>query len=255
MNEPEILLVDPAELSVDPQVQRTIDTTRVKHIADRYDPTALGVLKVSRRPDGTMVVLDGQHRLAAVKAVDPDRKLRCEVYTDLSLTQEARAHLQGNDTRRPQAIDLFKVRVTAGNETAVAITTMLAKYGWRVRLGAGEGDFAAVVGLERVWRTSATAAEAAIKTATEAWGNDPAGAAGALIEGLGLFHLRYGQQVNMGDLVGRLKKYAGGPGALIGKARGLRDMRGGTMPKAVGEIVYETYNARRRTTPLEPWRV
>ena len=56
------------------------------------------------------------------------------------------------------------------------------------------------------------------------------------------------------DLIRKLAKFAGGPNAIIGRARGLRDLHGGTVSRNLAEAIVELYNRGRRKSQLEPWR-
>lgn len=57
----------PLERIVTEQYQRILNMKNVAGIVKNFDPAKLGVLVVSRRGDGTYAVLDGQHRLAALR--------------------------------------------------------------------------------------------------------------------------------------------------------------------------------------------
>src|SRR6187549_648827 len=60
-------------LTVDPAVgggyQRALNPRKVKAIAKELDPDALGVLTVSRREDGSLVIIDGQQRQGALMSI------------------------------------------------------------------------------------------------------------------------------------------------------------------------------------------
>jgi hypothetical protein len=151
-------------------------------------------------------------------------------------------------------IDLFRVRLVEGDPTALAINDLLDRHGWKPAASTGTGNFGAVQTVERIYLSEPAAAERAIATLTRAWGHDPNGADGRVFEGLGLLFLRYGDAVDVEALVEKLSKYPGGPGRLLGAARGLREMVGSTVSRSVAEIVVGLYNQRRRTKALAPWR-
>lgn len=254
MRKPDLRPLRIADLIVDPDVQRDLDQRRVSKIADELNLDALGVVTVSHRQNGTYHIVDGQHRVAALKlAGDDGEKVMCRVFDSLTVQEEAELFRLLNNTAKPMAVDLFRVRVVEGDEVAVDIARLLADQGWRISWGTAQAGFSAVVALERVYRQEAAAAEKAISTVTRAWGHDSAAADGRLVEGIGLVYLRYGITVESADLVERLAK-SGTPSRLIGKARDLRDLIGGTVTKSLAEIVVELYNARRKTKALPPWR-
>ena len=107
---------------------------------------------------------------------------------------------------------------------------------------------------KRLHRRDPEALQKSVSTVARAWGHDAPANDGRLIEGIGLVFARYGAAIEVADLVPRLASFGGGPGALLGKAKGLSQMIGCQQAQAVAEIVVETYNRARRTRALQPWR-
>ena len=69
------------DLTVDPKYQRLINTNFIRK-AEEFKPEFVKPLSVFKRPDGTLVVVDGQHTsvLAATYVQDPeDFKLPCQI--------------------------------------------------------------------------------------------------------------------------------------------------------------------------------
>lgn len=254
MHNPDLRPLAVSSLLVDPNVQRTVDTQRVERIAAALSPDALGTITVSHRNNGSYHVIDGQHRVAAVRLADgDDAKVLCRVFDGLTLAEEAEMFRLLNNTAKPQALDLFRVRIIAGDPDALAIVDILHRYGWAVGQ-AQAGHIAAASAVERLYHRDAEALEKSVAAIARAWGHDIPANDGRLVEGIGLVFARYGAAIEVADLVPRLASFAGGPGALLGKAKGLREMIGCQQPAAVAEIVVETYNRARRTRALQPWR-
>ncbi|KUR80794.1 hypothetical protein AQZ49_01835 [Novosphingobium sp. FSW06-99] len=110
------------ELSVDPSYQRSIDnpTSRalIKKIAREWDWSLFQLLVVSRRPDGELYVVDGQHRLEAARLRGDLRDLPCSVYDFRLVSHEADAFVALNQQRKPLTrLDLFKGAVIGGGDT------------------------------------------------------------------------------------------------------------------------------------------
>lgn len=252
----EIKVLPVSCLIADTMVQRAhIRQGDVNKIADNLDMDAIGIIFVSRRDNGTYHVIDGLHRVSALRLAGGENEVvTCRVFAGLTLAEEARMFRLLNTSTKPQTIDLFRVRVVEGEPNAVGITGMLEKHGWRVADTAGDGAFSAVASIERIWRQDKTAAEHAVVTLTRAWGHSPMNLDGRILEGVGLLYLRYGSAIDASDLTDRLARFPGGAGALLGKARGLRELLNVTVPRALAEIVVELYNARRKTRALPPWR-
>lgn len=241
------------DITIDGRVQRNLELKRVADIAEDFDWGAFGVPTLSRRADGTIVIIDGMHRvMAARKAGHGDRAPQLKVHTGLTLTEEARLFRMLNNTRKPSSVDLFLVAVTEGEPAAVEMNELIEAVGLKVAT-AGAKAFRAVTALRRIYAIEPDAAVRTLDVATRAWGADSTSVQSAIVEGLGGFFLRYGDQPNADELGERLAKYAGGANGLIGAARGLARIRSVSVPNGVSDIVVEVYNKGRRTRALAPW--
>lgn len=260
---PEVVWLAVADLSIDPKVQRQLDTTRAARIAADFDPDVIGVLHVSVRADGAHVVIDGQHRLEAMKLLGwQTQKVPCRLYHGLELADEAHLFRGLNTFAKPRAFDIFKVRIVEGDPIACDVRRILGKHGWRLASGDTPGAFTAVVAAEKVY-TGFTAKDGntpdllddALGILTNAWGHDPAAANGYIVTGIGLFLSRYANHdIDKAGLVDRLASVAGGPNGVIGKARGIKEFRNGTVARCLAEFLVELYNRRRTTHALPSWR-
>ena len=255
MQKPDIRLLKVADLIVDLNVQRSLDQHKVAKIAEELDLNAIGVITVSRRANGTYHIVDGQHRVAALRlAGGEDEKITARVFAGLTIEEEARLFRLLNNTSQPQLLDKFRVRIVEGETVAVAINDILTKHGLRVTFGSSDGCFSAVAAAERVYRLDPSALDRALATLTRAWGVAAASVDGRLVEGVGRVYARHGDAVNVASLTDRLARHKGGSGALIGKARGLAEFLNVAIPNAMAEIVVELYNTSRKTTALPAWR-
>ena len=122
------------ELKIDPAYQRTIDTggsqTLMRRIAMFWDWGLCQPLTVAKREDGTLMVVDGQHRLAAAKLRNDIYDLPCVVTAYANASDEAAAFVALNQQRRPLSkLDLFKAALAAEDNDAVAISRLLAAAG------------------------------------------------------------------------------------------------------------------------------
>jgi hypothetical protein len=250
-------------LSVDPVLQRPLDEARAERLSTVFDLALLGVIEVSARDNGAYHVLDGQHRVAALRLLGFHNELiECKVHNNLDDAAEAARFVGLNTFTKPRAFDRFKVRIKAGDPAAVGVDVILMEFGWKLLAGNIDGCFTAVVAAERVYTGYGTTDKErgpknladTLGTLTEAWGHDPSAATGHLVSGLGLFFARHGELVDKPSLVKRLAQFAGGPDNYTGKARGMRDYRGGTLARCVAELTTDLYNKRRSTGQLEAWR-
>lgn len=60
--------------------------------------------------------------------------------------------------------------------------------------------------------------------------------------------------LNTAKKVGAIAKYPGGPASLVGTARGMREITGSTVGRAVAEVIVEHYNKGRRVGKIESLR-
>src|SRR6185369_14411365 len=122
------------ELLIDPVYQRSIDTgpsqSLIRKIAMFWDWGLCQPLAVSRRPDGALTIVDGQHRASAAKLRGDIPHLPCVITSYANAGDEAAAFVALNQTRRPlSAIDLFKAAVAAEDKDALTILGALRSAG------------------------------------------------------------------------------------------------------------------------------
>lgn len=255
------VLIPLGELRVDPAAQRQLVPSHVARIAADFDPSLVGVIYVSKRKDGYYIV-DGQHRVAAMRAAGYDKTALVEaiVFQEIDRAAEAVRFNGLNTTKQVQAIDRFRVRVTAGDPVAVAIDGILSNAGLRVSGNPSPGAFAAVLAAEKVYTGAVVksaeptpwAFEETIKTLREAWGVERDAYGASIIEGLGAFLIRY-KDADRQKLARCLAKLDGGALRLIHRSKIRREVSGGTLWRSVAMTIVDVYNSGRRTTALPPW--
>lgn len=249
----EIMELKVSECVVDPRVQRVLDPRRVRAIAGDFDPDSVGVVTVSRRDNGTYVVVDGQHRLAAMRTLGfEDQEVQAQVYSGLTLAQEAQLFRKLNNTQSVPLMDKFRVSLTEGDPVSVAMMAILDRHD--IVLGSAPEHFSAVAVGRRLYGLGSHVFETALVVVRAAWGAGRFAMDGRIIEGVGMVVHRYGEALAIGELVDRLKIFPGGPGALIGQARGLRDVLSVKLAEAMAETIVGVYNRKRSTSALPPWR-
>lgn len=222
------------DLSVDPVVQRTIDTNWVNARKGSFTPNALHVLTVSLRGNGLKHIIDGQHRHALALAVDYHEPLTCEVYIGMTLAEEALLFRLLNDRKKVTPIDNFRIRVIEGEKIATDLTEILTRYGWVVQPNKSRHSLQAVTALERIYTgwgpkksQNLSTVESVISIITAAWDDNPDGVRAEIITGLGMVLMRHGDKINVRRLVAQMKAVPGGPAALSRRAKALREMSGG----------------------------
>lgn len=236
----------------DPRIQRNPINTRVKRLASEFDPDGTGIVTLSLRDDNKYYVLDGQHRqLAALAAGYGTTKAKCQVYRNLTLAEEAHLFLVLNDARAVTGFDKFNVGLIAEDPRALAIDQTVRKHGWRISRQTRDGEIRCIGVVEELHKSGLL--DDALATVTAAWGTRVSGVDAAILAGVAAVLGRYNGEVDHASLVHKLSKYRGGPTALLGNARGLRDLKSGmTVSRAVAEVIVDSYNKSRRSGALPP---
>lgn len=140
----DIRLVPLARLSVDSAYQRKLDENWLKFLMDNWDEDKCDVMHVSSRPDGRLVVLDGQHQLAtrrqlASDGVELPQSVMAKVYFGLSAQREAEIFLGLNNQKAVHTIDKYKARCAAGDPAALAVRATLLSHGASIQINSRTG--------------------------------------------------------------------------------------------------------------------
>jgi len=240
-------------LEVDRRVQRELNPSWVAKIARDLVLVQLGIITVSRREDGSTIILDGQHRVEALRyAGINEYVIDCRILVGLSLEEEAKTFRLLNSTSKPNKIDHFLVRVVEGDEVARDINKILKRFGWQASRGKSAGSFSAISTLEALYREDREAAWSTVQTITEAWDNSLESANGQIIFGLGAIYHRHGEEVDLARMVRRLSSIA--PKELLTRAAALAKARGRRAGAAVAELAIAEYN-KQRGTKLPDWNL
>lgn len=242
----QLVKINPSILFVDQSVQRPIDSVRVAAIADDFKREALGVIHVSRRANGIHHIIDGQHRIAALRVVSrEDDTVDCALWEGLNRAEEAAMFRRLNDTRQVQYLHRFRMRIVEGDPVACELSAMLASHGWTITEASTEGSFSAISALEKVYRAKdgggIDTCDALVRIATEAWGHDSSALRAEIVAALGVL-LRRRPLLDIPKLVTMLATSKNGPLSLIGGARQRRNMRNGRISDAIAEILANIYN-------------
>lgn len=189
-------------LQVDPAYQRATDGAMSRRIIAgmirEWQWPLCQPLVVSRRADGALFVLDGQHRLAGARARGDLPYLPCVILASLEAPAEAKAFVELNTRRQKLSqADIFNGMLAAGDVNAVALGELLRETGWRIVRSSNTrqfkpGDLTCAPMLVRELRShGADTVRAALVTLRTAWPDRPV-AAGAnfLLALIGLFKPR-----------------------------------------------------------------
>lgn len=192
---PTLQFVLPAELAVDPSYQRSIEASDsqalIRRIAQFWNWDLCQPLVVSRRGDGSLFVIDGQHRLEAAKLRGDIPQLPCVIVAYATSADEAASFVHLNQQRRPLTkLDLFKAAIASEDPTAVAIMSAITAAGlsvaphgnhtaWKPRMISNIG------GIEAAWRQKGEAVtSAALRALAQGFEGQVLQYAGTLFPGI-----------------------------------------------------------------------
>ena len=151
-----------SQLEVAPEYQRPIRLSWVLKLVREFDPALVGKIRVAERDDHFYVV-DGQHRLEALKRIfaGEDRRVRCDVQMLESVEDQARLFVMLSTARVPlSSFDVFRARLAANDPYAHGIVDALGRYGYEIAFSHGTetaGRCAAFGALDRLYGTPSAA--------------------------------------------------------------------------------------------------
>lgn len=132
---PTLEWIEVSRLSIDESYQRATDSSKSRslifRIAQGWNWHLCQPLVVSRRLDGSLFVIDGQHRLTAALTRGDIPHLPCVVVTGQQGEDEARTFVDLNTQRqRLSQSDIFNALLAAGDEDAKRVADLLHDTGW-----------------------------------------------------------------------------------------------------------------------------
>lgn len=147
-------------LFVPQDYQRDLDVSWVTQRIDKFSERKLGTMVVTPRGEGKYAVIDGQHRLALIRAAEAGgypnipKSVWCEIRIEEGRADEADLFLGRNDARPVHIIAKFKARIIAGEPMANQIKDILKEYGCQIGFPSkGTGNYACVNSIETVYGT------------------------------------------------------------------------------------------------------
>lgn len=246
------------------EYQRTLYPHWAKKIARNLDPDKFWPLIISRRADGDYV-LDGQHRLVAVRDVLDwhDQNVPCEVYTGLTPQLEAKLFAtQASDTRKHiKAMERLHADIASGDPEAIGVALTVKRAGLLLDRDSGDAECTvrAADSLRRMYRGQGPARLLAVLTLLrDTFGIAARTFQSDMLNGVSSFLLRYTDDPHYDreEFVRKFKVV--GMDAVLQRSRliqaGLgQDVRGGSGAH-VGRALHAIYNSGKRTRHLGDWQ-
>lgn len=133
-DEPRNEILDSSMLHADLPYQNVFDKERVQLIIDTFTKKLLQPLEVSYR-DGQYNVIDGKHRLSAIKEIEKitGTKLPVPCWVHYGLTEQEECQLFVDlvkKKRKVSSMEIYKAAYNAGNEFTVNFVNVIRKVGF-----------------------------------------------------------------------------------------------------------------------------
>lgn len=238
----EVVLLD--DLNVDNTYQRDLDHGLVNKIAQEWDIAAAGPIVVSRRADGSMWIVNGQHRAAGAKQAG-ETEILAQVVHGLDRAGEAVLRLKGNTRRGDTAQERFRAQVAAGNEESLAILKIAEQFGTTVNYSnnafTGINSVSALETLYR--RDEGVTLVRVLEVIQDAW--DTVGGkyvSVSTLKSIAWFLERHSGEMKRARFIERMR--GAGLEELDRKARSHKAAQGGAMWTNYYRAMVEEYNAR-----------
>ena len=240
-------------MRVNPDAQREINNEWVNRLVRDFDPDAFGTITVNLREDGFYYIVDGQHRIEAMRLMGwTDQKVMCVVYHGLTEAQEAQLFLELNRRLAVGAMSKFKVSVSAGRPENVAINRILEALNLKVGQHKTGGGITAVGTLERTYtRMGPDVLSRSLALIVAGFGDE--GLSAAVIDGMAMFVARYGEQLDDNATAEKLRRVNAGAKGLLGRAETLRSIHGQPKHQCVAAALVDVVNAGRGGYKLRTW--
>jgi hypothetical protein len=222
--------------------QRQFRKAHGDRIAADLDLNKIGLPVLNHR-DGNFWVLDGQHRVYALKQFgfkDTDM-LTCEVYEGLTDAEMADIFLGRDDRRAVSPYDKFHVACTAGRTRENAIRRVVESNGLKISQSREENCIGAISALTKVYdRCGDTVLGQVVRTLKHAYAGDAAAFDAHLIEGTALVFNRYNGRTNEKELASRLAST--NVRAVMRRAESQRERTGNQKAQCVAATIVDVYN-------------
>lgn len=245
-----------SSLNVDITYQRSCSPYKVRMIRDHFDRNACGVIIVSQRTDGRYFVVDGQHRVEAMRKRAMEQT-PCQVMHGLTVAQEAEIFIDCNTVRKtPEALDVFKARLMAKEPVAEVIQTIVERHGLHIQLNDGHrggtrhiDGIWAVGALETIYkRGKEELLDTVLTLILRSWPDTSMALEAKVLLGVMHFHLKYQGKYSREDFIAKMS--ITDLKSLFRRAQYHAEV-GGHGGSAFAKALQETYDKKRKTTRLE----
>lgn len=217
-------LIPVGQLHIDAKYQRPANPDRQSKMAREWNWLACGQLVVSLRRTNNgsrhqrtnnvdnpnrYNVLDGQQRLGSIIMLGYG-KAPCRIYVDLTEEQEAELFELLNNAKKPTFNDLFKSRLSRGEEKARNIELACKAVGWELdpeRKHKTPRHIQTMLEMERMFDVGKSALIMdTLKFIHDIWPGELLGHQQMILGGVSMFIQKYGRKVRITEMKEKLRR-------------------------------------------------
>lgn len=233
------------KLKTDMSYQSPVKDAQVKKIVKDFDPQKLHTIVVNRRNDMNFYIIDGQHRVEALKELGIPL-IEATVHEGLTIQQEADMYFGINDRPTKSPISKGKAKLTSGDKFANHLDMIVNTTGMRIDYeNAGlKGTISAYGTLERILKKYGS--DILVKTLNliqTVYGDDRTYYQGYVMEGFAKLLYTFEDSLKMNELIKRLKQK--GFNDLLADINQIRP-NFSSKKECLPVVVADIYNKRRR---------
>lgn len=238
-------------LIVDRRYQRPYDEDRAIKIAAEFNEVLCGVLDVAELPNGEYAVIDGQHRLGALRLLQHD-EWWCKVNV-LTSVEQAKAFVTFQQSvRRVHACDQHKAAVFAGEPLAVAVDNLVRDCGYQISNTGISTALTCATALAQAYdRYGPDVLRRSLRIISQSWGTDRTSRKAPIVLGMSLLIAKYPSDIDDDAFAHKLAEVP--PARILREAASLRDggASGTTGAILVARCLLNVVNKgrRRKFTP------
>jgi len=233
---------------------RPLSQYRLAQLRRDWDPLAVSPLTISRRPDNTLWVIDGNHR-RFVGWEKGMHTMPAMVHSGLERAREADLYTKLGTVLGQTPWTRFQAKLASGDENAQDIVKIALRFGVEVNGASGgvEGKIQAVARVEWIYaRSGPDGLNWVLGVLVDAYGGDRESLSELALEGVFGFYVRYADRVERGEVSDLLR--ASGIVAWLNRADAINAQvdvgpRGHSYGMAIVELVNDT--RRRRGAPVK----
>ena len=237
--------------------QRPVQEPDVDKLIRKWNPRKLRPLVVSFR-DGRYYVIDGQHRLAALRKMNDGRDVfvECLVYDDLTYEQEADLYYELSKADRPlSSAEATKALIESQSDPEVTeINRMIESAGFRWLMEnqrAGEHEIGATRTVISVYRLLGREAFARMLSLLElTWHGAPQSLTAMMLSGMALFLKTYEMELDDKAFAQHMEMVE--PSAILRRAS--TDFSTNKNALRCAKVIWDKYNSGRHGKKKLPYR-